>query len=426
MSKEDNNGSIDYQKLNSEEIKKFFNDSKIDFNPKVKITDKQFNDNISKLIKPNININSNSYTSEQEYISKVSDPFKRMQQLKAELLKNKKDIDNAISKYNDISTQVDISDINNYSILYSNAQRYKNKVDSFINYDIIKSRLNKKGMDSDSDSEDEEDDNDEQKKAEKAKENKTKKEEKKNNILKKREENEKILKELEENSSILFKENENIKSLNEKYDILSNNLISKLNNIDSDLNLYMKYKICSNPDYNLSSLKSRIVEVDKEITRIENIIGDYDFNLHKSTIFGCLKNFLKLSTDNNKDWIANRHENIRAFEGMISLFLGEEENTKLMEIYKMICEAYMIYLSMKKFEDVISYLKKRINAIKNVILNSEQFDYEVKELNELIQKNESNYEIMKFKYFQTLECFSNLEEILKEVNNLDIMIKKKI
>ena len=111
---------------------------------------------------------------------------------------------------------------------------------------------------------------------------------------------------------------------------------------------------------------------------------------------------------------------------MISLFLGEEENTKLMEIYKMICEAYMIYLSMKKFEDVISYLKKRINAIKNVILNSEQFDYEVKELNELIQKNEANYEIMKFKYFQTLEYFSNLEEILKEINNLDIMIKKKI
>ena len=188
----------------------------------------------------------------------------------------------------------------------------------------------------------------------------------------------------------------------------------------------MKYKICSNPDYNLSSLKSRIIEVDKEITKIENIIGDYDFNLHKSTIFGCLKNFLKLNTDNNKDWIANRHENIRAFEGMISLFLGEEENTKLMEIYKMICEAYMIYLSMKKFEDVISYLKKRINAIKNVILNSEQFDYEVKELNDLIQKNEANYEIMKFKYFQTLECFSNLEEILKEINNLDIMVKKKI
>ena len=423
MSKEENNVNIDYQKINTEEIKKYYEDSKIEFNPKVKITEKQFNDNISKLIKPNININSNSYTSEQEYIPKVSDPFKRMQQLKVELLQNKNDIDNAISKYNDISSKVDISDINNYSILYSNAQKYKNKVDSFINYDIIKNRLNKKDMDSESDSEDEDD---EQKKAEKAKENKAKKEENKNNILKKREENEKILKELEENSSILFKESENVKSINEKYDILSNNLISKLNNIDSDLNLYMKYKVCSNPDYTLSSLKTKIIEIDKQITRIENIIGDYDFNLHKSTIYGCLKNFLKLNTDNNKDWIANRHENIRAFEGMISVFTSEEENTKLLETYKRICEAYMIYLSMKKFEDVISYLKKRINAIKSIILNSEQFDFDIKALNELIKKNEGNYEILKYKYLQTLESFSSLEEILKEINNLDIMVKKKI
>ena len=156
------------------------------------------------------------------------------------------------------------------------------------------------------------------------------------------------------------------------------------------------------------------------------MIGDYDFNLHKSTIFGCLKYFLKLNVDNNKDWIANRHENIRAFEGMLSLFTGDEENLKLMDTYKKICEGYMIYLTMKKFEDVISYLKKRINAIKNIILNSEQFDFEIKELNELIKKNEGNFEILRAKYLQTLESFSNLEHILKEINNLDVIVKKKI
>ena len=246
------------------------------------------------------------------------------------------------------------------------------------------------------------------------------------NILKTREENEKILKELEENTDILFKEKENIKSIKEKYDILSNDLISKLNNIDSNLNLYMKYKICSNPDYTVSALKTKIIDVERQISKIENIIGDYDFNLHKSTIFGCIKYFLKLNTDNNKDWIANRHENIRAFEGMLGEFTGDEENTKLMKIYKKICEAYMIYLTMKKFEDVISYLKKRINAVKNIIINSEQFDFEIKQLNDLIKQNEGNYEILKFKYLQTLECFSNLDDILKQINNLDVIIKKKI
>ena len=421
MSIEDN---IDYKKLNAEEIQKYFQDTKIDYNPKIKLTEKQFNDNISKLIKPNINISSKSYTLEEDYIPKVSDPYKRLQRLKVELLQNKNDIDKAISKYNDISSKTDLSDINNYSILYFKAQNYKNKIDSFINYDIIKKRLNQKGDESDSDSEEDEDD--EQKKAEKAKEKKVKNEENKKNILKKREENEKILKQLEENANILFKESENIKSINEKYNILSNNLISKLNNIDSDLNLYMKYKICSNPDYTLSALKTKIIEVERQISNIENMIGDYDFNLHKSTIFGCLKYFLKLNVDNNKDWIANRHENIRAFESMLSLFTGDEENLKLMNTYKKIREGYMIYLTMKKFEDVISYLKKRINAIKNIILNSEQFDFEIKELNELIKKNEGNFEILRAKYLQTLESFSNLEHILKEINNLDVIVKKKI
>ena len=421
MSKEDN---IDYKKLNEEEIQKYFQDTKIDYNPNIKLTEKQFNDNISKLIKPNINISSKSYTLDEEYIPKVSDPYKRLQSLKAELLQNKNDIDNAVSKYNDISFQTDISDNNNYSILYSNALRFKNKIDSFINYDIIKKKLNQKGKESDSDSDEE--DEDEQKKAEKAKEKKLKHEENKKNILQKREENEKILKQLEENANILFKDSENIKSINEKYNILSNNLISKLNNIDSDLNLYMKYKICSNPDYTLTALKSKIIEVERQISNIENMIGDYDFNLHKSTIFGCLKYFLNLNVDNNKDWIANRHENIRAFESMLSLFTGDEENLKLMSTYKKICEGYMIYLTMKKFEDVISYLKKRINAIKNIILNSEQFDFEIKELNELVKKNEDNFQNLKSKYLLTLESFSNLEHILKEINNLDVIVKKKI
>ena len=418
-----NQENIDYKKLNSEEIQKYFEDTKIDYNPNTKITEKQFRENIPKLIKPNININSKSYTVEEKYIPKESDPYQRMLQLKNELLQNKNDIDETISKYNDLSSQIDISDINNYSLLYSNLINYKNKIDSFLNYDIVKKIQNEKGYESDSDSE--EDDDDEQKKMEKAKQNKLKNEENQKNILKKREENENLLKQIEDNKDILFKENENIKSIYENYNNLSNNLISKLNNINSDLNLYMKYKVCSNPDYTLTTLKSKIIEVENQISKIENIIGDYDFNLHKGTIYGTLKNFIKLNND-NKDYIKNRFENSRVLESMISLFNQEEENKKYMETYKQICESYMLYLSMKKFEDVISYLKKRINAIKSIILNSEQFDFDMKELNELIKKNEGNYEILKFKYLQTLEAFSNLEEILKEINNLDAIVKKKI
>ena len=138
-----------------------------------------------------------------------------------------------------------------------------------------------------------------------------------------------------------------------------------------------------------------------------------------------MKNFIKLNND-NKDYIKNRFTNSREIDTMIIQFNGDEDNKKYMETYKQICESYLLYLSMKKFEDSISYLKKRINAIKSIILNSEQFDFDIKELNELIKKNEGNYEILKFKYLQTLEAFGNLEEILKEINNLDVIVKKKI
>ena len=419
-----NEESLDYKKLNLEESAKYYKKAKIEYDPKKKLTEKEFNESISKLITPNKDINSNLKTESDNYIPKESDPYKRMIQLKTELLQNKDNIDKIISQYNDLSSQINISDINNYSLLYSNAQNCKNKIDSFLNYDIIKKGIIKKGYDSDSDSDEEEET--EQKKAEKVKQMNIQNQQNQENIMKKREENVKILKQLEENEKIIFKENEKIKSINEKYNFLANNLISKINSIDTDLNSFTKYKICSNPDYSLNILKEKVIDVEKQINNIESIIGDYDFNLHKGTIFGSLNNLLKINNENSKESISNRFQNMREFDGLFSKFTLSEDNVKLMTIYKMLCEGYMIYLSMTKFMDVIHYLKKRINAIKSIILNSEQFDFDMKALNELIKKNETNYETLKKKYYQTLERFSNLEAILKEINNLDVMVKKKI
>ena len=135
----------DYKELNNEVIKKYFEDSKIEYIPNKKISEKQFNENISKILKPNINIknNSNINISEEKYIPKVSDPYKRLLNIKSKLIQNKLNIDNIISKYNDINSKVDLNDINNYSLFFSNLHKYKSKIDSFINYDIIKKNQNK-------------------------------------------------------------------------------------------------------------------------------------------------------------------------------------------------------------------------------------------------------------------------------------------
>ena len=416
----------DYTQLNSEEINKYFEDLKIDFTPNKKITEKQFNENIPKLLKPNINLKENSFSSEEKYIPKVSDPYKHLLKIKSKLIQNKNDIDKAISNYNDISAKVDLNDVNNYSLLFSNLHKYKGKIDNFVNYDIIERNMNKKESESESDSE--ESDNDENKDEQKNQENKLKHEENKQKIIKNREENEKLLKQIEESTETIFRKKKELNSLNDKYKDLSNNLISKINSIDDELNTYMGYRINAPAGVQAPQLKLKIIDLEKQVSKIESIIGDFNFMKYKNTIFGTLKHFLKfnLETNANKEWISSRYENVKIFENLMQSFNSESENETLLNLYKQLCDAYMIYLIMEKFKDVISYLKKRIIAIKNIVLNSEQFEFDIKELNNLIKENEGKYEILKFKYLQALESFGKLENILKEINNLDELIKKKI
>ena len=415
----------DFKRLNEEEIRKYYQDIKIDYIPNKKISEKQFNENLSKILKPNINIKTNSkhYSSEETYISKTSDPYKHLLNLKSKLLQNKENIDRTISKYNDIKSKIDLSDINNYSLLFSNLQKFKTKIDYFLNYDIIKkNQNNQSGSESDSDEIDE----DETKKNTKKKENEIKNLENQKNILKKREENENLLKQIEESPSALFRKNFGINSLNEKYSSISNNLISKLNNIDSEVKNFPKLKIMGSIGNTTYNLKKKILDVENQINNLEEMIGDFDFTNHKDTIFGRLKYFLKMNLETNKDWISTRFKNTKIFEEILGAFNKDPDNKKYLSLYKQICEEYMIYLTMEKFKDVISYLKKRLIGIKNIILNSEQFEYDINELNSLIKENEKNYEILKYKYLQTLGSFDKLDKILKEINNLDSLIKKKI
>ena len=417
---------IDLKKLNEEEIKKYFEDSKIDFIPNEKISEKQFNENIPNLLKPNLNINSNlnSNLLEEKYIQNVSDPYTHLLNLKSQLLQNKSNMDKMITNYNDINSKIDLNDVNNYSLLFSNCQKYKSKIDSLLNYDIIKKNQNKEESESDSDSEESSDGED--KKSKKKQENKIKKENKKNEIIKKREENEKLLKQIEENKETIFRKNTEINSLNEKNLELKNNLISKLSALNEEMNIFLKLKIEGTMPNPQLKIKQKILEVESHINKIESIIGNYDFTKIRDTIFGSLKHYMKLSNETNRSWVQNRFENTRILENKLGNFNSQPDNKKLLNNYKQMCDGYMIFLTMEKFKDVISYLKKRLVAIKSIIINSEQFEYDINKLNELIKDNKVKYENLKSKYLQTLESFDKLDKVLKEINNLDSLVKKKI
>ena len=101
-------------------------------------------------------------------------------------------------------------------------------------------------------------------------------------ILKKREENEKLLKQIEESPNTLFRDNTEINSLGEKYTSLSNSLISKLNNINEDMNTFLQIKILGTGYNFLSDFKKKIIDVENQVSKIETIIGNFDFTKNDS------------------------------------------------------------------------------------------------------------------------------------------------
>ena len=49
---------------------------------------------------------------------------------------------------------------------------------------------------------------------------------------------------------------------------------------------------------------------------------------------------------------------------MLCAFNKDPYNKKYLSLFKQVCEEYMIYLTIEKYKDVISYLKKRLTGIK--------------------------------------------------------------
>ena len=71
-------------------------------------------------------------------------------------------------------------------------------------------------------------------------------------------------------------------------------------------------------------------------------------------------------------------------------------------------------------------MKQRIKATREVCYSSKQFNIIVNDINDLIKKNNDNFEELNIKYKNVLDSFKLLENILKEIDKLDNKIKKKI
>ena len=385
-------------KLNEETAKKMFNDYEFEAKDINNLSEKEFNKNLNKFIKPDQNINSIDYYTEETYLQKKTDPYKRILELKNDLINNKNEIDDSIKKFNNLSF---ITNTNNYSLLFNNSNSIKNKVDAFINYNYFNS------LDEiESDSE-EKDDLSSENSGNEGEEKEKKKEEK--------------------------KPKEKVYSIFGKYTRISENLLNKLKNINNDIlnneikNQEIIYKINSNPDNQLIILDNKLKELENLITNLEKTIGNWNLSKNEGSITNTLINLINFLTSKSLERYDIKYQLLKSFGNLIQNFY--EINNERIDaglIFTNIKEIYSILEIEKEFKDLLIYLKNRIDGIKEINNFSNQFNNALEKLQDLILRNSEDLIILNKTYLETLEVFTLLQTVLKQLNDFDNKIKSKI
>ena len=379
----DDSKDVDIDKLNKEIIEQSFKDRKFDLKDENNLTEEEYKINEIKFLQPDLNI-TNEFETENEYIQKKTDPYKRILELKARLIENKSLIDSMINKFNDTSI---IDNINNYSELFTNIHTNKNKIDAFINYDLFNSR----------------------------------------NEVSQEKENKEENKENEVNEN-----NEKLYSLYDKYDRLSDNLLMKIKDIENNIindnnNNEIEYTIESNPSNNLNILINRLNELEESLSDLEKKIGNWDLYKNQENISMNVIELLKTLNEKKNNYDTKSFASFKQFGEKLREFnSANREQISIAKTHIKLKEIYSIYEIQQNYKKLIDYMKLRIKATREVCYNSKQFNNIVNDINDLIKKNNDNYELLNIKYKNVLDSFKSLENILKDIDKLDNKIKKKI
>jgi hypothetical protein len=176
--------------------------------------------------------------SEFEYRQRETDPYQRILNLKEELISTKQKIDEHAERFKD---NVFISETENFSTVLEELDLYKTKIDAFLNYDMF-SKLG--------DLNESEEADDEEGKSQAA--------------------------------SVASKSSSEFFSIFEKYNRITENLISQIKLAENDFinknhqDLNVKYEILANPEMQMENLLNRITELEDMINNLERTLGNWN------------------------------------------------------------------------------------------------------------------------------------------------------
>ena len=190
-------------------------------------------------------------------------------------------------------------------------------------------------------------------------------------------------------------------------------------NIDTTTHeIFLNKNSFENNDIN-NNFEKNILEIENELTKIENIIGtkklDMDENLNITDI---LNKLLKIV--NEKKFQLFKEKTLTELNQILDEVIKEREiSIGINEYLIKLKELYAIYEVYENYDEVMLYIKKRLLAIIDMNEKSTDFNNDFEFLKKIIEENEKHFNILGKKYNETFDELAGLENILKELKNLD-------
>ena len=224
-----------------------------------------------------------------------------------------------------------------------------------------------------------------------------------------------------------------IKDNLEKYTKSTSLLLNQISKQKKDIQsgniegLNINYELMMEFDEDPNKIEMNFKEIEDKIALIEKEVGEWDKFKNPNSIYDEVSKliiFCDTKLEKNQD---TRDRLLSSMNELLDHFVKEKETCmEISEYFIKIKELYSMLELYESFETVFEYIKKRLKAIKAIHENSDKFSSNVKMLNNKIENNEKNFKVLGEKYSQTLEEFSKIEEIVKEVNTIEDKINKML
>ena len=206
----------------------------------------------------------------------------------------------------------------------------------------------------------------------------------------------------------------------EKEDFMINNSINSVNTTSHEMfinkNMFDDNKLNINLN---SNVENEISEIEKELTRLENIVGKKKLNKNEELSFNQI---IKQLTKTVQDSLFQscKEKSLEELNKVLDELLEEKEKSQeISEYFLKIKELYSIYEVYENYDEILQYIKKRLMAISDMHEKSTNFNSDLEFLKKLIEDNEKQFEALGKRYNEAFDELGGLDEILKELKVID-------